>query len=160
MVSHLLVQLGLDGFEQTSIDNCGLLASQCLSLEDDIADIKPVAKEVGEWTAGERDAPHGFARLQGPHLGENAPRAQVRHEQVEGAQLELAAKDASDTVGLGFIDGDLPILGVVPQWRHAADPQALARGCRDLVPDAFGGDLPLELGKRAARSASAAPWRW
>ena len=62
MVSHLLVQLGLDGFEQTSIDNCGL-ASQCLSLEDDIADIKPVAKEVGEWTAGEGDAPHGFARL-------------------------------------------------------------------------------------------------
>ena len=51
-------------------------------------------------------------------------------------------------VSLGFIDGDLPVLGVVAQWRHAADPKALALGRSDLVPDALGGDLPFKLGKR------------
>ena len=67
MVAHLLAQLGLNGVEQTSIDNGGLLASQGLSLEDHLADVKPVAKQMGEWTACEGDAPHGFACLESPH---------------------------------------------------------------------------------------------
>ena len=46
------------------------------------------------------------------------------------------------------IDGYLSILGVVAERRHAADPKSLAFGGRDLVPDALGGDLALELGKR------------
>ena len=97
------------------IDNGGLLASQGLALEDHLADVKPVAKQMGERTACEGDAPDGFACLQSPHLGDNASCAQVRHQQVEAAELEIAAKDAADTVGLGFIDGDLPVLGVVSQ---------------------------------------------
>ena len=159
MVAHLLAQLGLNGFEQTSIDNGGLLASQGLSLEDHLADVKPVAKQMGEWTACEGDAPDGFACLESPHLGDNASCAQVRHQQVEAAELEIAAKDVADTVGLGFIDGDLPVLGVVSQWRHAADPQALALGGGDLVPDALGGDLPLELGKRQQHVEGQPPHR-
>ena len=47
-----------------------------------------------------------------------------------------------------LIDGDLSILGVVAERRHAADPKALALGGGDLVADALGGDLALELGKR------------
>jgi hypothetical protein len=46
----LLVQLGLDSFEQAFVDNGGLLASQGLSLEDHFADVKPVAKQMGERT--------------------------------------------------------------------------------------------------------------
>ena len=62
-------------------------------------------------------------------------------------------------VSLGFIDGDLPVLGVVAQWRHAADPQALALGGGDLVPDALGGDLPFELGKRQQHVEGQPPHR-
>ena len=144
----MLVQLGLDSFEQALVDNSGLLASQGLSLEDHLSDVEAVAKQMGEWTACEGDAAHGFSCLQSPHFGDNASSAQVRHQQVEAAELEIAAEDAPDAVGLGFIDGDLAVLGVVAQWRHAADPQALALGGGDLVPDAFGGDLAFELGKR------------
>ena len=74
--------------------------------------------------------------------------AQVRHQQVEAAQFEIAAEDGPNAVGLGFIDGDLSVLGVIAERRHAADPKALALGGGDLVPDALGGDLALELGKR------------
>jgi hypothetical protein len=72
MVGHLLVQLGLDTFEQAFVDNGGLLASQGLSLEDHLADVKPVSKQMGEWTACEGDAPHSFACLQCPHFSDNA----------------------------------------------------------------------------------------
>jgi hypothetical protein len=80
VVGHLLVQLGLNGFEKISIDNGGLLASQGLSLEDHIADVKSVVKQMREWTAREGNASDGFAGLQVPHLGHNASCAQVRHQ--------------------------------------------------------------------------------
>src|SRR4051794_8491672 len=116
MVVHLLAQLGLNGLEQTSVDNGGLLASQGLSLEDNRADVKPVAKQMGEGTACKGDASYGFACLQGPYFGDNASLAQVRHQQIEAADFEIAAKDAANTIGLGFIDGNLPVLSVVSQW--------------------------------------------
>ena len=48
MVGHLLVQLGLNGFERISIDDSRLLASQGLALEGHIANVEPVAKQIGE----------------------------------------------------------------------------------------------------------------
>ena len=65
----------------------------------------------------------------------------------------------ADAVGLGLIDGDLAVLGVVAERRHAADPKALALGGGDLVPDALGGDLPLELGKRQQHVEGQPPHR-
>jgi len=77
MVAHLLAQLGLNGFEQASIDNGGLLASQGFSLEDHLAEVKPVAKQMGEWTACEGNAPDGFTGLQSSHLGDSGIRANL-----------------------------------------------------------------------------------
>ena len=62
--------------------------------------------------------------------------------------FEIAAEDGPNAVGLSFIDGDLSVLGVIAKRRHAADPKTLALGGGNLVPDALGGDLALELGKR------------
>ena len=84
----------------------------------------------------------------GPRLGDDALLAQIGHEQVQAAELEIAAEDRPHAFGFGFVDGDLSVLGVVAERRHAADPQPLALGGGDLVPDALGGDLALELGKR------------
>ena len=78
-------------FEQISIYDGRLLARQGLALEDHLAEVKPIAKQMCERTACEGDAPDGFACLQGPHLGDNASYAQVRHQQVEAAKLEIAA---------------------------------------------------------------------
>ena len=49
-------ELGLDGLEQIAIDDGRLLARQNLALEDDLADVEPVAQEMGERATGERDA--------------------------------------------------------------------------------------------------------
>ena len=87
-----------------------VLASQGLSLEHHLADVKPIAKEMCERAACEGDTPHGFSGLQSPDLGDNASLAQFRHKQVEAAKLEIASEDAAHTISLGFIDGDLPVL--------------------------------------------------
>src|SRR4029434_3945801 len=42
-------------------------------------------------------------------------------------------------------NGDLAISGLIAQGHHTADPQALTLGGSDLVADALGGDLALEL---------------
>ena len=56
VVVDLLVQLGLDRIEQVPINDGGLLARQGLALEDHLSDVKPVAKQISERAAGERNA--------------------------------------------------------------------------------------------------------
>ena len=53
----------------------------------------------------------------------------------------------TDGFGLVCNDCDLSVLGLIAQGDHTADPKALAFGGADLVADALGGDLPLELGE-------------
>ena len=72
VVVHLFGQLGLDGLEQVSIDDGGLLASQDLALEDHLADVEAVAEQMGERTACEGNAADGLACLQRPDLGDDA----------------------------------------------------------------------------------------
>ena len=105
MIVHLFGQLGLDGIEQVPIDNGGLLAGQDLTLEDHLPNVEAVAKQMGERPARERNAADGLACLQRADLGDDAPLAQVGHQQVEAAELEIAAEDGPDPLGLGFIDG-------------------------------------------------------
>src|SRR6516164_8905957 len=102
---------------------------------------------MGEGTAGEWDPPNRSPSLERSHLGEDAPLAQVCHQPVEAPQLEIATKDGSYALGFFFNHDDLAVLGGVSQGHDAANPQPLALGGSDLVPDALGGDLALELGK-------------
>ena len=144
---HLFTQLGLDGLEQVPIDNGRLLALEDLTLKRHVSDIEAIAKQMGERSARERDAAYGVPDLKRPHLGDDAPHAQVGHEQIEAAELEIAAEDGSDRLCFRLIDGNPAILRVIAERCHAADPETLALGGGDLVPDALGGDLALELGK-------------
>src|ERR1700757_4512361 len=102
---------------------------------------------MGERSAREWDAAYGLPDLERPHLGDDAPLAQVGHEQIEAAELEVAAEDGSDRLCFRLIDRNPAILRVIAEWHHAADPEALALGGGDLVANALGGDLALELGK-------------
>src|SRR5881394_209112 len=102
---------------------------------------------MGEGTTGEGNAADSLAGLQGPHLGDDAALAKVCHQEMEAAELKVASEDDSNAFGLSVIDRDLAVLGVVAERGHAADPEPLALGGRDLVADALGGNLPLELGE-------------
>src|SRR5712691_3446346 len=135
----LFAQLGLDGLEQVPINNGRLLALEDLTLKRHVSDIEAIAEQMGERSARERDAPDRLPCLETPHLGDDAPLTQVGHHQIEAAELEVAAEDGSDRLCFRLIDGYLAILRVIAERCHAADPETLALGGGDLVPDALGG---------------------
>jgi hypothetical protein len=83
---HLFAQLGLDGLEQVPIDNARLLALEDLTLKRHVSDIEAIAEQMGERSARERDTAYGLPGLERPHLGNDAPLAQVGHEQIEAAE--------------------------------------------------------------------------
>jgi hypothetical protein len=71
----------------------------------------------------------------------------VSHQEIEAAKLEIAPEDDPNPLGLVLDDHDLAVLGLVSERDHAADSKPLAFGSGDLVPDALGGHLSLELGE-------------
>jgi hypothetical protein len=68
MIIHLLGQLDLDGIEELPINNGRLLARQDFALECHLSNVEPVAEQVGERSARERDATDGFSCFQGADL--------------------------------------------------------------------------------------------
>src|SRR6478672_9551726 len=128
MICRLLAQLGLDGVEQVPIENAGLFAIEDLTLEWHLTDIEAIAQEVGERPAAERNAADGLSGLQRANLGDDALFAQVGHQPVEAAKLEITAEDHAHPVRLRLVDGDLSLVGVVAERDHAADPEPLALG--------------------------------
>ena len=65
MIVHLLGQLDLDGIEELPINNGRLLARQDLTLECHLANVEPVAEQVGERSARERDDRRRFLLFSG-----------------------------------------------------------------------------------------------
>src|ERR1700726_1279471 len=102
---------------------------------------------MGERTARERNAADRTSNFEGTYLCDNAPFAEVGHQDVEAAKLQVTLEDGSHPLCFGSVDGNLAIFRVVAQGHHAADPKALALGGGDLVADPFRGDLTLELRK-------------
>src|SRR5262249_30250031 len=111
-----------------AINDRDLFALEDLTLERHFANIEAIAKQMGERSTRKRDRADLLSRLERAHLGEEPSLAQVGHQQVEAAELEIAAEDGAHSLGLGLIDGDLSILGIIAERRHAADPKALALG--------------------------------
>src|SRR5262245_56473763 len=134
----LLVELGLHGGKEVTIEDGGLLARKDVALEGDLTDIEPVAQEMGERTARERDASDRPPALERSHLGDDASFTQVGHEAAEAAKLEIAAKDGPDPLGLLLNHHNLAVPGRVSQRNDATNPQPLALGSGDLVADALG----------------------
>ena len=55
----LLGELSLNGLEQVTIEDRRMLCGADLALEVDLADVEPVAQEIGERASGEGDAADG-----------------------------------------------------------------------------------------------------
>src|SRR4051812_32401756 len=101
---HLLGQPGLHRIEQVAIDNGRLPALEDFPLERYLSDIEPVAQQMSERPAGERNAAHSLPGLEHAHFADDAALAQVSHQQAETAEFEVAAEDGSDRFGLPLID--------------------------------------------------------
>jgi hypothetical protein len=83
----------LDGVEEITIEDGWLLPGEDLAFKDDLPNVEPVAQKMGERAPRERDPPDGLAALERSHLGDDPPLAEVCHQPVEAAQLEIAAED-------------------------------------------------------------------
>ena len=120
---------------------------QRLTFEVDLSDVETITKEVGERTTRKRNAADFLSGPKFADLADDAPLAELSHQQVNAAKLQVAAEYGPDPLGLSLIDGDLAALGVIAKRDHPSDPKPLALGSGNLVPDPFRGDLALELGE-------------
>src|SRR6516165_6058808 len=140
-------QFLLNGLEQGSVQDRRLRPGQNLTPVFDFADEEPVPEEVGEGSSAERDAPAGLAAAEGPCPGTDVFGSEVPDKFVDAGDLEISAVDHPDPFGL-LLDGDqLAVLQLIAEGEGATYPQPFALGRSNLVPDALGSDLPLELGK-------------
>src|SRR5438270_1941537 len=78
---------------------------------------------------------------------------------AHAAELTIESEDAAHGLGLGRVDDERALAGVVAQGHIAAHPHALLFRGGDLVADAFTSDLPLELGKGQQHIKRQAPHR-
>src|SRR5205085_3591002 len=78
---------------------------------------------------------------------------------AHAAELTLESEDAAYRLGLGRVDAERALVGVIAQRHIAAHPHALFLRGGDLVADAFTGDLALELGKGQQHVERQAPHR-
>jgi AAA domain, putative AbiEii toxin, Type IV TA system len=141
VIVALVVELGLHRVKEIMIEDGGLLAGEDLAQEGDLADVEPIAEKMGERAAGEWDAANRASGPEGSHLGDDPSLAEVGHQQVEAAKLQIPPKDGPDPFGFLFNHDDLAVLGLVSERGYAADPQPLALGGRDLVADARTADV-------------------
>src|SRR5207302_1528440 len=63
---------------------------------------------------------------------------------AHAAELTIESEDAAYRLGLGRVDDEGALVGVIAQRHIAAHPHALFLRGGDLVADAFTGDLALE----------------
>src|SRR2546430_16344009 len=110
VIVALVVELGLHRVKEITIEDGGLLAGEDLALEDDLADVEPIAQKMGERAAGERDAANRAPSLERTHLGDDPSLAKVGHQQVEAAKLQIPPKDGPDPFGFLLHPNDLASL--------------------------------------------------
>ena len=145
VVRELLGKSGLHGVEEATVENRQLLSWEDLALKLDLADVEPIAQQVGEGTSGEGDAADDLSRtLDAPLRGDPLP-PEIRQQRTNASEFEVAPEDRTDGLGLCLIHRDLAVFGIITEWGHATDPEPLALGRSNLVPDPLRRHLPLEL---------------
>src|SRR5260370_25351578 len=116
----LFVELGLHRVKEIAIEDGGLLAGEDLALEHDLADIEPIAQKMGERAAGKRDPANRAPALERADLGEDPSPAEVGHQQVEAANLQIPPKDGPHPPGFLLHHNHLPGLRRLSDRGYAA----------------------------------------
>src|SRR5205085_8737491 len=109
--------------------------------------VEAVLQQMCERTDHEALGCNSFAVSQLPRLWPNAFLVQRSGQSADRADAEIIGKDLADEVGL--VRDDLQLLGdaAVAERHRSADPDPLALGGGNLVPNTFADDLALELRK-------------
>src|SRR6476620_8299936 len=136
-----------DRLEQRAVYDWGLLARQDLILVFDLANVEVIAKQVVQCAAAKWYAAARRSRRELLDSGSDVSFPEVSNQFVDAAEFEISPVDRSDQLSFSFDDGNLAVFHLIPTGQVASDPEALTFGCRNLVPDTLGGDLPLKLGK-------------
>jgi hypothetical protein len=137
----------VDAVPQFAADDGRVFGLVPLVLVPQLAKVGPVAEELVDVALVDRSAIAGLAVLRGPRLRRHAIQFQLLDQRRTGAEFDEALEDVPDQLGLALVGHQSAVLDVVAQRWHAAHPHALALAGRDLVADAFAGDLALELGE-------------
>src|ERR1700722_15383335 len=129
------------------VDQRRLLAGVELTLVRYLAGVNWVREQCVEMTARE-----GFAAALGAIRCRAAFRAKPETvglllDPAHAAELTIESENAAYRLGLGRVDDERALVGVIAERHIAAHPHALFLRGGDLVADAFTRDLALELGK-------------
>src|SRR5437868_5552973 len=121
-----------------------LLTGVELTLVRDLAGVNWVREQCVEMTAREQfTAALGAIPRPGVFCSEPET-VGLLLDPAHAAELTIESEDAAYRLGLGRVDDERALVGVIAQRHIAAHPHALFLRGSDLVADAFTGDLALE----------------
>lgn len=142
-------QDGLNLVPGRPVDDPFVLTGVAAILVGDLADIDPAVQQPVDMGGVPFGALAHFAFLGGPGLGAVTLFVQLLAQLLGRADLDESADDVLHRSGFIGVDQQLLIfpVDVVSENGHAAAVFPPALGCRHLVPDTFGDDLPLVLGE-------------
>ena len=145
----VVLQDGLNLVPGRPVDDPFVLAGVAAVLVGDLADIDPVVEQPVDVGGVPFGALAHLAFLGGPGLGAVPLFVQFLAQLLGRADLDEAAEDVLHRPGFIRVDQQLLVIpvDVVSEDGHAAAVFSPALGCRHLVPDTFGDDLPLVLGE-------------
>src|SRR5258708_5430736 len=137
----------LDRVPALVIDDRGMKAFMDLVLVGQPTDVDRVRQDLVEMPSADQAASGGLAPTIGPKGESDVLLVQSELEAHDAADLEIATKEVAHEGGMLLDDMERPIVDPIAERNHAAHPDALLLGGGDLVPNAFAGDFPFELGE-------------
>ncbi len=132
-------------FPQLFINDCLVLTRISFTFVNDEAAVDAVPEHVVK-RASPEDA-SASVRPTAPALDLRSVTLTVQFldQRGHGACRQVAAHDVTNLLSLPFVHHQFALEHFVPERNRPSHPQALLLRCRDLIPDAFPGDLALEL---------------
>src|SRR6266849_10723263 len=140
-------KLGLDGVPRRALNQWRMLARVPHTPVLDLSYIKRVRQDFVDVTAGKGQTPDRSSARGRIGFGPELEAHELGLDPLNVFEFQKQIKDGSDGQGLGFIDGESPVLSVVADGYPASHPHSLLFGCGDLVADPLTREFALELRK-------------
>src|SRR5215204_163764 len=138
-------ELGLYAVPGRLLHDRGMLAIVGLPLVREPPDVDRVGQDLVEVAPAERLAAAAPTRSIDALWDMQAGGIEPTLEGADGAELEIAGKQAPDQARMVLDDVQRPVLDPVAERHYATHPDALLLRCSNLVSDALARDLALEL---------------
>src|SRR5215207_1052973 len=138
-------ELGLCVTPGCLLHDRGMLAIIGLPPVRELPDVDRVGQDLVEVAPAERLAAAAPTRSIDALWHNQASGIEPTLEDADGAELEIAGKQAPDLDRMVLDDVQGPVLDPVAERHHATHPAALLLRCSNLVPDALARDLALKL---------------